>query len=80
SSVIVSGTEIVRPSGQIKLPDSTRPVFSACRKLDFELETGFIIGKPNHLGEPIAIENAWDHIFGMVLFNDWSARDLQQWE
>jgi len=80
SSVIVSGTEIVRPSGQIKLPDSERPVFSACRKLDFELETGFIIGKPNHLGEPIAIENAWDHIFGMVLFNDWSARDLQQWE
>ncbi len=80
SSVIVSGTEIVRPSGQIKLPDSERPVFSACRKLDFELETGFIIGKPNHLGKPIAIENAWDHIFGMVLFNDWSARDLQQWE
>ncbi|WKT72617.1 fumarylacetoacetase [Acinetobacter variabilis] len=80
SSVIVSGTEIVRPSGQIKLPDSDRPVFSACRKLDFELETGFIIGKPNNLGEPIAIENAWDHIFGMVLFNDWSARDLQQWE
>lgn len=80
SSVIVSGTEIVRPSGQIKLPDSDRPVFSACRKLDFELETGFIIGKPNHLGKPIAIENAWDHIFGMVLFNDWSARDLQQWE
>lgn len=80
SSVIVSGTEIVRPSGQIKLPDSDRPLFSACRKLDFELETGFIIGKPNNLGEPIAIENAWDHIFGMVLFNDWSARDLQQWE
>lgn len=80
SSVIVSGTEIVRPSGQIKLPDSDRPVFSACRKLDFELETSFIIGKPNNLGEPIAIENAWNHIFGMVLFNDWSARDLQQWE
>lgn len=80
SSVIVSGTQIVRPSGQIKLPDSDRPVFSACRKLDFELETGFIIGKPNNLGEPIAIKNAWDHIFGMVLFNDWSARDLQQWE
>ena len=80
SSVIVSGTNVVRPSGQIKLPDSDRPVFSACRKLDFELETGFIVGKPNNLGEPISIENAWDHIFGMVLFNDWSARDLQQWE
>lgn len=80
SSVIVSGTDIVRPSGQIKLTDSERPVFSACRKLDFELETGFIVGKPNLLGQPISIEHAWDHIFGMVLFNDWSARDLQQWE
>ncbi|OTG91953.1 fumarylacetoacetase [Acinetobacter sp. ANC 3813] len=80
SSVIVSGTDIVRPSGQIKLPNAERPQFSPCRKLDFELETGFIVGKPNNLGEPIAIENAWDHIFGMVLFNDWSARDLQQWE
>ncbi|TCB50049.1 fumarylacetoacetase [Acinetobacter sp. ANC 4779] len=80
SSVIVSGTDVVRPSGQIKLANSERPVFSACRKLDFELETGFIVGKPNKLGEPISIENAWDHIFGMVLFNDWSARDLQQWE
>lgn len=80
SSVIVSGTDIVRPSGQIKQADSERPVFSPCRKLDFELETGFIIGQPNQLGEPISIEHAWDHIFGMVLFNDWSARDLQQWE
>ena len=80
SSVIVSGTDIVRPSGQIKLPDSERPVFSACRKLDFELETGFIVGKSSQLGQPVSIENAWDHIFGMVLFNDWSARDLQQWE
>lgn len=80
SSVIVSGTDVVRPSGQIKLPNAERPQFSACRKLDFELETGFIVGKSNNLGEPIAIENAWDHIFGMVLFNDWSARDLQQWE
>ncbi|MNY88954.1 Fumarylacetoacetate (FAA) hydrolase family protein [compost metagenome] len=80
SSVIVSGTDIVRPSGQIKLPDSERPVFSACRKLDFELETGFIVGKSSQLGQPVPIENAWDHIFGMVLFNDWSARDLQQWE
>lgn len=58
SSVIVSGTNIVRPSGQIKLPTADRPQFSACRKLDFELETGFIVGKANTLGEPIAIENA----------------------
>lgn len=80
SSVVVSGTDIVRPSGQIKVPDQERPVFSACRKLDFELETGFIVGKSTQLGEPVAIEDAWEHIFGMVLFNDWSARDIQQWE
>ena len=80
SSIIVSGTNVVRPSGQIKLPAEERPIFSASRKLDFELETGFIVGKSNKLGEPISIENAWDHIFGMVLLNDWSARDLQQWE
>lgn len=80
SSVIVSGTDVVRPSGQIKLPAEERPIFSASRKLDFELETGFIVGKANQLGEPVAIDNAWDHIFGMVLLNDWSARDLQQWE
>ncbi|MCX5469343.1 fumarylacetoacetase [Acinetobacter nematophilus] len=80
SSVVVSGKEIVRPSGQIKLPHEQRPVFSATRKLDFELETAFIVGKTTELGEPIAIEDAWDHIFGMVLLNDWSARDIQQWE
>ena len=80
SSVIVSGKDIVRPSGQIKLPDQERPVFSATRKLDFELETAFIVGKATELGEPIAIADAWEHIFGMVLLNDWSARDIQQWE
>ncbi|MCH7334934.1 fumarylacetoacetase [Acinetobacter sp. NIPH 2699] len=80
SSVIVSGTDIVRPSGQIKLPNSERPIFSATRKLDFELETAFIVGKATKLGQPIAIEDASDHIFGMVLLNDWSARDIQQWE
>ena len=80
SSVVVSGTDLVRPSGQIKLPNEERPVFSACRKLDFELETGFIVGKATALSEPIAIEEAENHIFGMVLLNDWSARDIQQWE
>ena len=80
SSVVVSGTQVRRPSGQIKLPDHERPIFSACRKLDFELETGFIVGKNTQLGQPVAIEEAWQHIFGMVLFNDWSARDIQQWE
>ncbi|HKT93456.1 MAG TPA: fumarylacetoacetase [Paraburkholderia sp.] len=80
SSVVVSGTPVRRPNGQLKLPDQERPVFGACRKLDIELETGFIIGRGNALGEPIACEDAEDHIFGMVLLNDWSARDIQQWE
>lgn len=80
SSVVVSGTPVRRPNGQIKLPDSDRPIFSACRKLDIELETGFIVGQGNALGEPIACNEAESHIFGMVLLNDWSARDIQTWE
>ncbi|WP_244814278.1 fumarylacetoacetase [Caballeronia sp. Lep1P3] len=80
SSVVVSGTPVRRPNGQLKLPNEERPVFGACRKLDIELETGFIIGRGNALGEPIACEDAEAHIFGMVLLNDWSARDIQQWE
>jgi fumarylacetoacetase len=80
SSVVVSGTAVRRPNGQLKLPDQDRPIFGACRKLDIELETGFIVGKGNALGEPIPVEQAEQHIFGMVLLNDWSARDIQQWE
>jgi len=80
SSVVVSGTPVRRPRGQIKLPDAEAPIFAACRKLDFELETAFIVGQGNALGEPIAVDAAPAHIFGMVLLNDWSARDLQQWE
>ncbi|WP_174769870.1 fumarylacetoacetase [Paraburkholderia hayleyella] len=80
SSVVVSGTPVRRPQGQLKLPDQARPVFGPCRKLDFELETGFIIGRGNALGEPVSCATAEDHIFGMVLLNDWSARDIQQWE
>jgi len=80
SSVVVSGTPLRRPMGQIKLPDADNPIFGACRKLDFELETAFIVGKGNALGETICIDAAPSHIFGMVLLNDWSARDLQQWE
>ncbi|MQQ99587.1 fumarylacetoacetase [Glaciimonas soli] len=80
SSVVVSGTALHRPKGQLKLPESDNPVFGPCRKLDFELETGFLIGQPNALGEAIDINVADQHIFGMVLLNDWSARDLQQWE
>jgi len=80
SSVVVSGTPVRRPNGQLKLPDAERPVYGACRKLDIELETGFIIGRGNALGEPVACVDAEAHIFGMVLLNDWSARDIQQWE
>ena len=80
SSVVVSGTPIRRPMGQLKLPDQENPIFAPCRKLDFELETAFIIGTGNNLGEPISVSDAEDHIFGMVLMNDWSARDIQQWE
>jgi fumarylacetoacetase len=80
SSVVPSGTPVRRPNGQIKLPDQERPVFSACRKLDIELEMGFIVGVPNGLAEPVPCGQAESHIFGMVLLNDWSARDLQAWE
>jgi fumarylacetoacetase len=80
SSIVVSGTEIKRPQGQIKLPDADLPVFGATRKLDFELEVAFVTCHDTVLGEPIAIDKTDDHIIGFVLFNDWSARDIQQWE
>ena len=80
STVIVSGQDVVRPSGQLKPNADERPIFAACRRLDFELETAFVVGKANHIGQPISIDNAWEHIFGMVLLNDWSARDIQKWE
>ncbi|MGP4715017.1 fumarylacetoacetase [Psychrobacter sp. T6-6] len=80
STVIVSGMDIVRPSGQLKPNPDERPVFSACKRLDFELETAFVVGKGNRIGQPIAVDEAARHIFGMVLLNDWSARDIQKWE
>ena len=80
STVIVSGTEVIRPSGQLKPNADDRPIFSACKRLDFELETAFVVGKGNSIGQPIAVDNASEHIFGMVLLNDWSARDIQKWE
>ena len=80
SSVVVSGTPIRRPKGQLKPADAEQPIFAPTRKLDFELETAFIVGEGNALGEPIAVTEAERHIFGMVLLNDWSARDIQQWE
>ena len=80
SSVVVSGTEIRRPMGQVKAPTAEAPSYAACAKLDFELEMAFIVGTESHLGQPIKIEHAHDFMFGMVLLNDWSARDIQQWE
>lgn len=79
SSVVVSGTDIVRPKGQQK-PDDADPVFGPSRLLDIELELGFFVGPGNALGTSIPIEKAEDHIFGFVLVNDWSARDIQKWE
>ena len=80
SSVVVSGTEVKRPRGQTKPPDSSSPVYGPSKSLDFELETGFFIGPGNSLGQPVSIDHAEDHIFGIVLMNDWSARDIQTWE
>ncbi|KAF7212644.1 fumarylacetoacetase isoform X2 [Nothobranchius furzeri] len=80
SSVVVSGTPIRRPRGQMR-PDQTKPpVFGPSKQLDIELEMAFFVGGENHLGEPIPIHKAHEHIFGMVLMNDWSARDIQAWE
>jgi len=79
SSIIVSGTPIHRPMGQQK-PKDGPPVYGPCRLLDFELEMGFVIGKETPLGEPVPVEDAEDYIFGLILFNDWSARDIQKWE
>ncbi|MCC6816072.1 MAG: fumarylacetoacetase [Saprospiraceae bacterium] len=80
SSIVVSGTEIQRPSGQIVIKDGEAPVYSKSRQLDFELEMAFVIGKENRMGDPIPIQNSIDHICGFMLFNDWSARDIQKWE
>ncbi|GAA6206335.1 MULTISPECIES: fumarylacetoacetase [Thalassotalea] len=80
SSIEVSGKDFKRPKGQTKAPTATEPSFGPCKRLDYELEIGIFIGNGNELGEPITIENAEDHVFGICLFNDWSARDIQGWE
>ncbi len=80
SSVILSGVNVTRPRGQVAPGNASTPEFAASRSLDFELEMGFLIGTGNPLGEPIPIEAAEEHIFGLVLLNDWSARDIQAWE
>ncbi|KAI5923488.1 hypothetical protein F4810DRAFT_701200 [Camillea tinctor] len=83
SSIVVSGTPIQRPHGQILLDPAAepkQPVVAPCRRLDFELELGCLLARPNSMGVPIGIAEAEDHIFGYVLLNDWSARDVQSWE
>jgi fumarylacetoacetase len=80
SSVVVSGNRVRRPSGQVKAPEATAPAFGPSRRLDYEAELGFVVGPGNPLGKPIGIGQALDHVFGVVLLNDWSARDIQAWE
>ncbi len=80
SSIVLSGQPVVRPHGQTLPADGETPVFGPCRLMDFELEMGFLIGAGNRQGSPVAVNDADGHIFGMVLVNDWSARDIQKWE
>jgi len=83
SSIVVSGQDFKRPNGQTKAPGSdpaAAPTFGPSKRLDYELELGFYVGAGNPLGEPVAIDQAEAHLFGVGLFNDWSARDLQAWE
>jgi fumarylacetoacetase len=80
SSLVVSGTPIIRPCGQFRPGTEGPPVFGPTRSLDFELEVGAIIGRGNDMGKPIPLDEAESHIFGLVLVNDWSARDIQAWE
>ena len=80
SSIVASGVPVRRPCGQMEAPEGGRPVFGPCRQLDIELEMGFFTGPGNALGEPVPIGAARERIFGLVLVNDWSARDIQRWE
>jgi len=80
SSIGVSGQEFRRPLGQVKAPDAERPELVPCRRLDYELELGLLVGSANALGEAVPMVEAEDHLFGAVLLNDWSARDIQAWE
>ena len=80
SSILVSGQDVLRPNGQTKPASAAEPVFGPSRSLDYELEVGIFIGPGNPLGQPIPINHAEQHIFGLCLVNDWSARDIQSWE
>ena len=79
-TVVVSGTSVRRPWGQAKAPDAPEPVFRPSQRLDIELELGFVVGAGSELGEPVPASRFRDHVFGVVLVNDWSARDIQAWE
>jgi fumarylacetoacetase len=79
-TVAVSGTPVVRPSGQRKAPDEDAPTFGPSQRLDIEAEIGFVVGTPSELGRPVPLSGFPDHVFGVCLVNDWSARDLQSWE
>jgi fumarylacetoacetase len=80
STIGISGQSFHRPVGQTKAPDATEPSFGPCKRLDYELEMGLFVGKSTQMGELINIENAEQHLFGVCIFNDWSARDIQAWE
>src|ERR1700758_208860 len=80
STVVVSGTKVKRPRGQLKPPSAEAPSFGPCKRLDFELEMGVVVGQPSRMGEMLTEQRAEEMIFGFVILNDWSARDIQQWE
>ncbi|GGA31295.1 fumarylacetoacetase [Neptunicoccus cionae] len=80
STVVVSGTDFHRPNGQLKGPNDTVPSFGPCKRLDIELEMGAVVGSGNKMGQPVSVAEADEMIFGYVLLNDWSARDIQAWE
>jgi fumarylacetoacetase len=79
-TVVVSGTDVVRPSGQRKSPGDPAPVFGPSVRLDIEAEVGFVVGTPSEMGRPVALADFREHVFGLCLLNDWSARDIQAWE
>ncbi|QNE21171.1 fumarylacetoacetase [Kribbella qitaiheensis] len=79
-TVVASGTEIVRPSGQRKAPADDAPTYGPTQRLDIEVELGYVVGSPSTLGSRVAVEDFKDHVYGVVLVNDWSARDIQAWE
>lgn len=80
SSIVASGTDVIRPSGQSKAPDDKHPSFGPSQRLDYEMEVGAFVGAGNPLGQPVPLDEAEQHLFGLCLLNDWSARDIQAWE